>query len=190
MKTWTAKLDIAFSLTEEQVKKRPDAFKDVNNPTDEEVRAYFQNRLENYAESNDGSELLANADFSVTVKDDAPKNRPLVINNLTFEHVHKLLRDSGYENEPHTTGYAKKVVNDKKFCVEGQFENGNRLVCLEQLRAIFGVVDTKGDLLSVFFVYDSESVSYHPKADTFMITAHETLTEVFDDGSTEVERTR
>lgn len=190
MKTWTAKLDIAFFLTEEEVKKRPDAFKDANNPTDEEVRAYFQDRLMNYAESNDGSELLANADFSVAMKYDAPANRPLVINDLTFDRVHKLLVDGGYTNEPYTTDYAKSIVTEKKFDVEGQFANGNRLVALEKRRAIFGVVDTNGNLLSAFFVYDSESVNYHPKSDTFLITAHETLTEAFDDGTTEVEHTR
>ncbi len=191
MKTWTAKLDLAFFLTSEEIRKshNKEYFKDVNNPTNKEIHDYFQQRLTYCAESNDGTELLANASFNVTMEDDTPFDRPLVINDLTFDHVYGLLKKN-YDNEPYTTDYAKGIVTEKKFDIQGQFRNGTRLVALERRNAIFGVVDGKGDLLSAFFVYEAGAVNYHPKSDTFLITAHETLTEVFDDGSTEKDYTR
>lgn len=73
MKTWTADLNISFDLTEKQIQEEEwikEMFADPDNPTDEEIRAYFSGLIHNYAESNDGSELLANADFDVHDWDD------------------------------------------------------------------------------------------------------------------------
>lgn len=74
MKTWYATLDIYFKLTEERIKKDPNHygrfFKDINNPTEAEVRKYFEARQESYAGSNDGSELLANANMDIECIDE------------------------------------------------------------------------------------------------------------------------
>lgn len=73
MKTWTAKLDIEFTLSEVEIANSDyaDYFKDPKNPTDKEIRNYFLGLQENYAGSNDGSELIANADMSITCEQTA-----------------------------------------------------------------------------------------------------------------------
>lgn len=64
MKTWIAKLNIELTLTEEEIQDS-EQFIDPKNPTKEEITNYFENLIEEYSSSNDGSELLANAEYSI-----------------------------------------------------------------------------------------------------------------------------
>lgn len=66
MRTWIATVDVSMTLTEDDTKWFPIRFADPSNPTAEELERYFQDRLESLAGSNDGSELLANATFSIS----------------------------------------------------------------------------------------------------------------------------
>lgn len=69
MKVWKATLDISFQLTTDRIKKNAwlsKQFADPENPTDAEVKKYFLGEQDNYAGCNDGSELLANADMTIT----------------------------------------------------------------------------------------------------------------------------
>lgn len=63
MSKYVAKLDISFEATEEEIKERLDI---ETAPTEKQVNQYFDEILENYAGSNDGSELLANASYDVS----------------------------------------------------------------------------------------------------------------------------
>lgn len=69
-KTWYAKITLGLgSISQEKIKGNKylrEHFKDPENPTEDEVRAYFENVQQNYAGSNDGSELIANADLQIT----------------------------------------------------------------------------------------------------------------------------
>lgn len=64
MKTWIAKLNIELTLTEKEI-QNSEQFIDPKNPTKEEITNYFENLIEEYSGSNDGSELLANAKYSI-----------------------------------------------------------------------------------------------------------------------------
>lgn len=72
---WEANIVIGLaSVSTEEIKKHPDMFKkhfkDLDNPTTEEIERYLrkeaERQQENYAGSNDGSEILANADIEIT----------------------------------------------------------------------------------------------------------------------------
>lgn len=68
MKKWIAILDIELTLTEGQIMENLEyfgstPFADPKNPSIKEIKEFFQDRLYHLAGSNDGSELLANADF-------------------------------------------------------------------------------------------------------------------------------
>lgn len=79
MKTWTGRLDIAFVLTEDEIKNDKwvrNHFNDPNNPTNKEVKKYFADIQDQYAGSNDGSELIANADLIITCVDDEDNTAP------------------------------------------------------------------------------------------------------------------
>jgi hypothetical protein len=72
-KVWTAVPNISFELTEKEIlenKYVSKEFIDPNNPTEEELQVYFKSVLDSYAESNDGSELLANAALSISCSDE------------------------------------------------------------------------------------------------------------------------
>jgi hypothetical protein len=115
--------------------------------------------------------------------------KEIVINNLTYDHIHSLLAKE-YDNPQYCKEYSERIVREKKFECEGTFKNGNRLIGMERSGSIFGVLTPEGDLIKLFFIYDCEHVSYRQKHDVFMISAHETLTEVSSDGSLEQEYTR
>lgn len=68
MKTYTATLDITVSVTTEDLKEYDVA--DPENPTDEEIVDVLQEIIQNYASSNSGSELLANAAFTVSTHEE------------------------------------------------------------------------------------------------------------------------
>lgn len=69
MKKWTAKLNIKLSLTEDDLLNEMDwnkkLFADIHNPTEKEIRTYFNKAIKDYAGSNDGSELLADASYDL-----------------------------------------------------------------------------------------------------------------------------
>jgi hypothetical protein len=72
VKTWKASITIDLgTINAADLPQERDYikifFKDLNNPTDEEVEKYFQSVVENYAGSNDGSELLANSPVDIEV---------------------------------------------------------------------------------------------------------------------------
>lgn len=114
------------------------------------------------------------------------------INNLTVEHVFSLLTalgDAGlYPDDAQR--FAQQIVNERAFEVEGEFKNGNKLVVLTRLMEIFGIVTPAGNLISAFSVYETQHVSHHVKHDVFLITGHDTLTEVASDGEICTEHTR
>jgi len=66
MRKHTATLDISFQATDEDViehfKWRK---KEITEVTQKHIEEYFRDMLDDYAGSNDGSELLANADFTI-----------------------------------------------------------------------------------------------------------------------------
>ena len=73
-KVWTAEIVIGLGCLElEEIQKNPERYKkyfaDVNNPTEKEIKRYFSRRQEDYAGSNDGSEMIANADIEISVED-------------------------------------------------------------------------------------------------------------------------
>lgn len=73
MKTFVAKLDMSYSLTEEEVKEAiahlPSFLKkkieNAENPTENDVSLVFEDYISEQAGSNSGSEDLANAKFTV-----------------------------------------------------------------------------------------------------------------------------
>ncbi len=74
MATWTATITLTLgTLSTDYIKKYireyQDFFVDVDNPTEEEIRRYFDRVQDNYAGSNDGSELIANAKIKIERKD-------------------------------------------------------------------------------------------------------------------------
>lgn len=74
MNTWIAVPNIKFTLTQKQINENEyiqNYFEDQNNPTEKEIKDYFDNVINSYAESNDGSELLANAKIVITCEDDS-----------------------------------------------------------------------------------------------------------------------
>lgn len=64
MKIWISKLNIELTLTEKEI-QNSEQFIDPKNPTKEEINNYFENLIQEYAGSNDGSELLANAKYNI-----------------------------------------------------------------------------------------------------------------------------
>lgn len=68
-KTFSASITIELGqVTPEAIKENRSMarfFKDPDNPTAAEAKNYFRRQLEDYAGSNDGSEMLANARIDV-----------------------------------------------------------------------------------------------------------------------------
>jgi hypothetical protein len=110
----------------------------------------------------------------------------IVINNLTVESVQSFLKDWTCPER-----LAKEIVDDKKhFRKCGTFQNGNQLATIHRHGSFFAVLTPTGDVVKVFGIYEAEHVSYRAKHDCFIITGHETLTEVSSDGTIEEEFTR
>lgn len=68
-KVYVATPDLSMYLGEDKLAKLPEFFSDPKNPTEAELRKYFDDKLQNYAGSNDGSEMLANASYTIHVED-------------------------------------------------------------------------------------------------------------------------
>lgn len=70
MKKWVCNLKLDLTLSADQLRRDPGHygghFKDLDNPTLEEVSSYFKWYQEELAGSNDGGEMLANARMTIT----------------------------------------------------------------------------------------------------------------------------
>lgn len=111
----------------------------------------------------------------------------IVINNLTVETVQSFLEKDTWNG---AAKLAQEIVNGKHFGKCGTFQNGNQLVTIHRHGSFFAILTPTGDIVTVFGVYECEHVSYRAKHDVFMISAHETLTEVAADGTIDEEFTR